>query len=254
MSSRNEALRRFRAAQESVRLARGWTPDAWAPRLNQGELPWSYDSLARAALANARMALDMGTGGGEFISSLGPFPRELIATEGWLPNVSVAGTRLLGLGVSVIAAGSLRLPFADETFDVVLDRHEELDPGETARVLRAGGALITQQVDEEQWRELERFFPRKTSFQGLFDAYVRGFKAAGLVIVRAERCIYPAAYASVEDLVRLFVRAPWTIPDFDVEKDIDALIALEQDLCTDDGVALTEGRFLIVAQRPPGDS
>jgi hypothetical protein len=44
--------------------------------------------------------------------------------------------------------------------------------------------------------------------------------------------------------------AVWTIPDFDVERDIDALLALERDCLTDEGFVVTEDRYLITARKP----
>ncbi len=43
-------------------------------RMTSEPLPWSYGSLVIAAMAGAGSMLDMGTGGGEFLSALRPFP------------------------------------------------------------------------------------------------------------------------------------------------------------------------------------
>ena len=42
---------------------------------------------------------------------------------------------------------------------------------------------------------------------------------------------------------------PWTVPNFDVERDLEALLALETERMTPDGLVLTESRFLIVAEK-----
>ncbi len=44
-------------------------------------------------------------------------------------------------------------------------------------------------------------------------------------------------------------RPPWTIPEFDLERDLEALLELEVERQTDDGVVLTESRFLIIAEK-----
>ncbi len=44
--------------------------------------------------------------------------------------------------------------------------------------------------------------------------------------------------------------APWTIPDFDIDRDLDALLAVERDCRTDEGLVLTESRYLIVVEKP----
>ena len=61
-----------------------------------------------------------------------------MATD-WPPNVPVAAARLAPMGVQVVHASGLRLPLADGSIDLVLNRHEELDPPDVARALRPGG-------------------------------------------------------------------------------------------------------------------
>ena len=87
-----------------------------------------------------------------------------VATEPWSPNVSVAATQLRAVSARVVQASSRDLPFRNESFDLVLNRHEELHPMEIARVLARGGCVLTQQVHQENWRELREFFPRMTDF------------------------------------------------------------------------------------------
>lgn len=40
------------------------------------------------------------------------------------------------------------------------------------------------------------------------------------------------------------------LPVFDVESGLEALLPLESDCLTDDGLAMTSSRFLIVAEKP----
>ncbi len=70
------------------------TPD---PR---GEI--DYEERAREAVAKAIAVLDLGTGGGERLSRLAPFPKVAVATEAYPPNVREAARRLTPLGVQVI--------------------------------------------------------------------------------------------------------------------------------------------------------
>lgn len=120
-------------------------------RVVEDPLPWDYAALARELVAGGRgPVLDLGTGGGEVLESLGPLPPGSAATEGWAPNLPVARRRLAPLGVEVRAVEGGEdqvLPFFDGQFAVVLDRHEEFDPDEVRRVLTPGGVFLTQQVD-----------------------------------------------------------------------------------------------------------
>ena len=68
---RDAALRRLRAVAHRASSFRGWDLSAVAPAILGAPLPWEYESLARTALGESSSALDMGTGGGEILSTLG---------------------------------------------------------------------------------------------------------------------------------------------------------------------------------------
>jgi hypothetical protein len=137
----------------------GWDFSWLAPRSASGALPWSYQREVSRRAAAVEAMLDMGTGGGERLSKLAGRPRLTVATEAWPPNVPVAAARLRPLGVAVVQDegapdntdqnGSQRgrLPFRDGAFGLVANRHEAFRAAEVGRVLAAGGAFVTQQVD-----------------------------------------------------------------------------------------------------------
>ena len=252
MTTSLEAARaRLRPLVEQARSFSGWSDYPRSRRL--GPPPsWSYEERARDLLRTARSVVDLGTGGGErFGDYLGAYPGRAVATEEWAVNAPIAAARLHPLGVEVVRCQSLRLPFAAESFDLVLDRHEELAPKEVARVLAPGGRVLTQQVSPDHWRELLRFFPRATVGMGdLFGEYRDGFASAGLEIVDARTHTVDAAYRRLEDFVYMLCITPWTIPDFEpLGSDLEALLALERELTTTDGLVLTDARFLIEARK-----
>ena len=74
---------------------------------------------------------------------------------------------------------STRLPFKAAAFDLVVSRHEELDPAEVDRVLRPGGLLVTQQVGRHNWREARSHLPRMTDDGDLLSSYSRRLRGAG---------------------------------------------------------------------------
>jgi SAM-dependent methyltransferase len=149
---------------DEARRMQGWT-FAYLPVPLGPPPPWDYAARARELLARAQRVLDMGTGGGEvFLELLAGFAGQAVATEGWRPNVPVAARRLATAGARVVQADSLRLPFAGERFDLVLNRHEELAPADVARVLRPGGRVLTQQIHPDYHGELRGYFPRMTVY------------------------------------------------------------------------------------------
>jgi len=106
--------------------------------------------------------LDIGTGGGEILASLAPFPPKVCATETYPPNVITARKKLEPLGVEVFDTRddpeNERLPFADDSFDLVINRHESYLPSEVFRILAPHGQFITQQCGSYGELDLIEYF------------------------------------------------------------------------------------------------
>lgn len=249
---RAEGRERLRPYVEKARGSTGWNLDEVAPNLLGPGLPWDYRRRAAELIGHAMFALDMGTGAGErFAEVCEGYRGRAVATEAWHVNAPIAKKRLFPLGVEVVHAHSLHLPLRNEWFDLVLNRHEELDPGEVSRVVVPGGRLLTQQVGRNEWKELRPFFPRMQDFGPLFESYVSGFRDAGMTIVRSDTCDTRVAYRGLGELVYILCLGPWTIPGFDpLGRDLDALLELERRLTTEDGLVVTESRFVIEARKP----
>jgi len=227
----------------------GWTLDVEKVQV-EPDPPWDYMARAQELVVGAKIVLDMGTGGGERLSRICEDYRGFaVATEAWPPNVPVAARQLSSRAISVVLASSLRLPFRDSAFDLILNRHEELEPDEVARVLAPGGHLLTQQVGRNMWLELRGFFPRMTDFGPLFERYQAGFSCGGLRLAKAVSHDTPVAFRTLGDLVYNLAVAPWTIPEFDVQRDLDALLAFERKHGGDRGIVLTESSFVIEAEK-----
>jgi len=64
-------------------------------RTREFPLRWNYWNVVKEKMDGVTSLLDMGTGGGEFFSSLVPLPAYTCATEGYKPNLAVAKKRLV---------------------------------------------------------------------------------------------------------------------------------------------------------------
>ncbi|QCP05303.1 SAM-dependent methyltransferase [Brevibacterium sp. CS2] len=119
-----ELAARLRAAHAEATMT-GWDFSRLDGRLRADDPPWDFEADCRTALGASRTAADLGTGGGERLLALlaglptGRAPAEpgqqrptVTATEGWEPNLPVAGAALAPAGVEVLAydseAGELR--------------------------------------------------------------------------------------------------------------------------------------------------
>jgi SAM-dependent methyltransferase len=231
----------------------GWDFSRFGDRLGGDEPPWSYVGLAREALQKASSVLDLGTGGGEVLLSLADaLPADTTATEGWAPNLPVARRALAPRGFKVVAYDAEQepvLPFPDERFDLVLDRHEAYDAGEVARVLRPGGVFLTQQVDGRDLADLavllgnaSAAYPHVT-----LDRFRADAEAAGLMLDLAADWSGDLRIADVETLVRYLAMTPWTVEGFTVESRAATLLRLHHDGLPP---AFTQRRFVLRAHKP----
>ena len=165
----------------------GWDFSAFAGSLVTDDPPWSYDGLARDALAGATSVLDIGTGGGEvLLRLLDALPADTLATEGWAPNLPHATEALAPRGIHVVPYDSEHddtMPFEDGRFDVVLDRHESYVASEVFRVLRPGGAFVTQQVDGRDFAETHALFGGTPAYSHVtLESFRNEAEAAGFAV------------------------------------------------------------------------
>ena len=148
-------LRKYWESVEKEAKIKGWDFSHIEGKFEQCELPWDFSEIIHRYMHDTDRILDIDTGGGEFLLSLGHPCSLTSATEGYPPNVELCRRKLGELGIDFHEMNDYSaMPFADEQFDVVLDRHGAYDADEVYRVLKHGGYFITQQVGEENDREL----------------------------------------------------------------------------------------------------
>ena len=179
----------------------GWDFSHIDGRYDEGDLPWDYKQVIRQYLKNDSYILDYDTGGGEFLLSLNhPYDR-IAATEGYAPNVKLCEDTLLPLGICFKECdNSSNIPFEDETFDIIINRHGDYDARELYRLLKKGGVFITQQVGGDNERELvEMVLPgtnRPFSNHNLKEQR-KLFEDAGLEILDAQESFCPINFYDV---------------------------------------------------------
>jgi SAM-dependent methyltransferase len=228
--------------------------------------PWTWRELARPHLACADSALDMGTGEGGRLVDLAPLPRFTVAYEEWWPTVPAAAARLLPTGVNlVVCRGSVDntelagppdplrpgLPFADHSFDVVLNRHECFDPAEVLRILRPSGVFLTQQVgslDTDSLRDMLGLDPAG----GRWDRSLarRQVESAGLEVADSGEDFSPFEFTDIAALIGYVRTIPWAVPEFDATSMRGLLRRLQQRCETQGGVVGVSHRFWLAAREP----
>lgn len=234
-----------------------------AGRVVEDPLPWDYVALARELVASGRgPVLDLGTGGGELLSTLGPFPAGSAATEGWAPNLPVARRRLEPLGVEVRPVegdDEQLLPFFDGQFAVVLDRHEEFDPDEVLRVLEPGGVFLTQQADSRDGVRLSTALGSEPAWDPdsvTLDAAVEVLREAGFVVDAAREHEGLRRFRDLAALLWYLRLMAWQVPELAslspeaVARYEAPLRALHLHLAAGHEFVDEAPRFLVVARKP----
>lgn len=249
-----ERLRKIWEQEENAAHIHGWDFSHIHGRYEEEhDLPWSYREVVRSCLKSGLTILDYDTGGGEFLLSLGHPPERTFATEGYAPNVRLCAEKLLPLGIGFRECGDpARIPFADASFDLVLNRHGSFNAPELWRLLRRGGMFITEQVGGNNDRELvelvlpgtERPFPDLT-----LEKQRAVFEAAGFKIVRAEEAYRPIRFYDVGAFVWFARIIEWEFPGFSVERCFERLLELQRTIDAGGQIEGTIHRYLLVAEK-----
>ncbi|MCO6450920.1 MAG: class I SAM-dependent methyltransferase [Caldilineales bacterium] len=225
-------------------------------RMRTAPLSWSYTSEVLPRLRRAESMLDMGTGGGEFLSLLQPLPPHTTATEGYAPNLSVARARLNPLGVEVVPIEEDEtLPLSDAAFDLVINRQTAYVPAEVFRVLRPGGEFVTHQVGGEDDWDLNMLLGARPS---LDRAKWRASKAAedlqqaGFEVLVTREDFPVKRYFDVGAIVYYLTAVPWQIKDFSVEAYREALLQIHHRIQVEGHLDVRSHRFCLIARKPDG--
>ena len=249
----DERIREWKAEEEVAHI-HGWDFSHIDGRCEEDtSFPWDYRQIIGEYLKPEMRLLDIDTGGGEFLLSLNHAYQNTAATENYLPNVQLCKETLLPLGIDFRQAdGNGKLPFDNNSFDIVIDRHGDFNPVEIYRVLKTGGVFVTQQVGAENDRELVELLCGKTELpfpDQYADRAAAAFRKAGFAVMRQETCFRPIRFFDVGALIWFARILPWEFPDFSVDTHLENLWNAQRILEQKGCLEARTHRFLIVAQK-----
>ena len=126
-------------------------------------------------------------------------------------------------------------------------RREAYSVAEVGRVLRPGGAFITQQVDGRTLSDLTSLFGIGPAYPHVVLAAHRAeLEVAGFIVTVAQEWSGSIAFTDVDTLLSYLRKMPWHLPaDFTVDAYADALLGLR----ARSDLSFTEGRFVLAAHR-----
>ncbi|MDM5155368.1 methyltransferase domain-containing protein [Bacillus sp. DX1.1] len=221
-------------------------------RMKSQLLSWSYGSMAIHLIQKASSMLDMGTGGGEFLSMLRPFPQSVYATEGYLPNVPTAKKKLEPLGVQVVEfANDHNLPFSNGQFDLILNQHESYSPEEVRRILSDKGIFLTQQVGGLDCSEINENLgvllnPEFSNWN--LEAALKDIQNNGFEVLHYKEEFPVQRFYDIGALVYYLKAIPWQVLDFDTETYVNELYNIHQIMLQKGYFDVKQHRFFIKAK------
>ncbi len=222
-------------------------------RMVETPLTWNYASRILPLLKRANTLLDMGTGGGEFLSMLQPLPKQTYATEGYEPNIQIARKKLKSLGIKLIESHNDKtLPFDDNFFDLVINRHESYVATEVYRIIKSNCQFITQQVGGLNNLELNKIFcgnvDHKYKYWNLMYA-VKELVDTGFKVIEQKEEFPITRFYDVGAIVYYLKAIPWQIPDFSIEKYCDSLAKIHSKIKKYGYIDIKNHQFFIVTKK-----
>jgi SAM-dependent methyltransferase len=231
----------------------GWDFSFLAGRMLESPPSWDYRGIVMGRIRGAQSLLDLDTGGGEFLSSLQPLPPETCATEGHPPNVPAAKARLEPLGVKVVDTHAMtRLPFPDEAFDLVINRHGGFLASEFRRILKPGRRFITQQVGGKNCVRLNEALQAQPDFLSsvwTLDLAVRQLEEGGFRVLERKEEFPPVEFKDIGAVVFYLKAVSWQVSDFSIEKYYDQLGEIHNAIASTGKFQVEQHRFFIEAEK-----
>ena len=240
--------------EQSIAHIHGWDFSHLAGRYTEEtDLPWDYQRIILEDLTPDMKLLDVDTGGGEFLLSLHHPYANTSAAESYPPNVQLCKETLLPLGIDFRAGdGQDVLPFADASFDRIINRHGDFNVEDIRRMLKRGGRFITEQVGAENDRELVELLLGETALpfpEQYLEIARRKFCDAGFTILDAQECWRPIKFYDVGALVWFARIIEWEFPDFSVERCQERLLHAQQLLERNGCIEGRIHRFMLVCEK-----
>ena len=239
--------------EEKAAYIHGWDFSHIDGRCKEEALPWDYKKVIERYINQEMEILDYDTGGGEFLLSLKHPYDKTSATEGYPPNARLCGETLLPLGIDFkMCSNPSRIPFEDESFDLIINRHGDFNAKELYRLLKKGGMFITQQVGEDNDRDLVKMvLPNaQKPFWGLnLKAVKKDFEDAGFQIIEEGETFKPIRFYDVGAFVWFARIIEWEFKNFSVEGCFEALLEMQKEIDDKGFVEGTVHRYMMVAKK-----
>jgi len=244
----------YKSFYDKVGFENGWN----FSKLNyavEGHM-WDFFDEVRKICKMTDIVLDIGTGGGEQALPLADDVLLLIGIDNSAGMISTATKNLIDTrnkNVRYFQMDANKLEFPVGFFNVVTSRQAPFNAFEVTKVLDDNGVFLTQQVCEDDKRNLKHFFGRGQNY-GVQDgtskrAYMKELEEAGFDEIVVQEYNVTEYYKTVEDLLFLLKYTP-IIPNFGMEhNDFELLEQFVKINSTEKGIKTNSKRYLIKAYK-----
>lgn len=231
----------------------GWDFSHLKGRWKDEQIPWDYFSIIKQYLKADKKLLDMGTGGGEFLLSL-HHPYSLCAiSEGYLPNVLLCKQKLAPLGIQVEQIfDDQHIPYEDDRFDIVINRHEDYDLREVKRILKKDGIFITQQIGKDNdWDLIQRVLPKQDNRNNkkVLSYAIKEAEELDFQILDAKEVMTPLLFYDLGAFVYFAKIISWEFVGLSVEAHFDRLLTMQKEIEANGYLQGSEHHFLLVLKK-----
>lgn len=246
----NENKLRKQWEKEEKASFKGWNFSHLNNRWEYEKLPRDYKDIVLKYLKLNKSLLDMGTGGGEFLLSLNHPYNLTSVTEAWQPNIDLCKEKLEPLGICVRQVlDDNHIPYEDNSFDIVINRHEAYSISEIKRVLKPNGLFISQQVGGKNNRILsekliENFSPQFPKFD--LSHEVEKFKELGFEVLFKDEYYPYLRFFDIGAVVYFAKVIEWEFPKFSVGSCFERLCILQNEIEEKGYVESLEHRFIFI--------
>lgn len=240
--------------EEENKTFSGWDFSYLDGRWEEENLPWDYKEIVLNYLKKDFKLLDMGTGGGEFLLTINhPFLNTTV-TEGYQPNFKICLEKLSPLGIKVYnyVGDEILQEIENNSFDIVINRHESYNEKELYRILKPSGIFITQQVGAFNNKDLTTFFDKnhKNQFPEMtIEESINRLIDNHFEIIYSNE-YYPTLKFFDLGAIAYFAKIiKWEFINFKVINNIDKFLILAKELKEKGYIKSTEHRFIIVSMK-----
>jgi len=231
----------------------GWDFSSINGRWNEPNPPWDYKLIVNSYLKDTDILLDMGTGGGEVLLTIGHPHKNTYVTEAYVPNLELCRNTLSPLGITVAQTfADDKLPFENEKFDFIINRHESFDLTEVNRTLKHGGYFFTQQVSNHNFYELMSLMNEKEAEyydSHTIEKYAETLAQLGFQVIIKDEIKYPIEFFDVGAVIFIAKACVWNFPDFSVETHFDKLCEIQREIDKNGYYQVSGGRFLLASRK-----